>query len=367
MGVLTDLLTVALVTGLFWFTPVLARPTLPFGVRVPGDRVDEPAVWTQRHRYGRRVLATGALGAAVVTVLAVLSAPPTARAGVVAAAGLADMAFFLAASRAVRTAKAAGDWYAGARQAVTTDTTLRTDPVRLPWAVLAPAVLVLLGTAVAGVLRYPDLPTTLAAPHGAGVDPSTRQATSVATAFAPVFQQAVITLLVPLCAAGALRARPDLDAAAPVGSAARYRRYLRAVVVLLFATSALANLSFAVIAWQVWELVPPGPIATAALAAPLVVAGIAWVVFVVRVGDAGHRLATASDSSGYVQRDDDQHWFLGGTVYGNRSDPAVLVHHRVGTGWTLNLGHPAAWAVLGALAVLAVLAATGVVDLPSRS
>jgi uncharacterized membrane protein len=67
----------------------------------------------------------------------------------------------------------------------------------------------------------------------------------------------------------------------------------------------------------------------------------------------------------FVQRDDDRHWYLGGLVYGNRSDPALLVHRRVGMGWTLNLGHPVGWAVLVCLAVLALLAVTGVIGLPS--
>jgi uncharacterized membrane protein len=372
LGPLADLLAVALVTGLFWAIPVLARPTLPFGVRVPGEHAHDPAVVAQRRRYGERVLRTGAPAAVMVTALALLAVPPEVRSGVVALAGAADMAFFLVASHAVRAAKREGDWYAGVRQAVTTDTSLRTDPVRLPWAALVPAVAVLVITAVVAAVRYPDLPATLPVPRGAGIDPAVRQPTTPAVAFALVIEQAVVTLLAPLFAAAAVRARPDLDAADPEGSAAQYRHYLRGVLILLFATAALGNLSSSVLALQVWELVAPGPGPTVALVAPLVVAGIAWLVFSVRVGEAGHRLGPVRSSSRFmqrsrfVQRDDDRHWYLGGMIYASRSDPSLLVHRRVGAGWTLNLAHPVAWAVLGCFAVLAVLSLTGMIDLPSR-
>ena len=366
MTLAADLLAVAVVTVVFRTMPALARPTLPFGVRVPPGRVDDPAVRAQRHRYARWVNEAGALAAVVVVTLALLAAPPGVRA--LAAGGLvaADLAFFLVASRAVAAAKRDGAFYAGVRQAVTTDTSLRTDPVRVPWAAFAPAVAVLLATAAVGVLRLPHLPATLPALTGTGVLPAVRVPTTVWAAFAPVVQQGVLTAVIPALVAATLRARPELDAADPADSAARYRRYLRVLAVLVLGTAALGNLSLAVVALQRWELVAPGPLATAAAAAPLVVAGVAWVVFAVRVGEAGHRLPGGRGTSGHVQRDDDRHWYLAGMVYGNRADAALLVHKRVGIGWTLNLGHPLTWAVLVGLGVPLVLAATGVIDLPVR-
>jgi uncharacterized membrane protein len=367
MTVVSELLAVALVTVAFRALPALARPTLPFGVRVPPGRVDDLAVRQQRHRYARWVDEAGALAAVVVAGLALLAVPAGIRIAAHAGLGAADIAFFLVTSRAVRAAKRAGDWYAGTRQSVTADTTLRTDPVRLPWAALVPAVVVLLATTAVGLLRFPDLPATLPALGGTGVLPEVRSPTTIGAAFAPVLQQAVITLVMPVLVAGSLRARPDLDAADPAGSAVRYRRYLRVLAVLLFGTTALGNLSLAVVALQLWGLVTPGPLAVAASAVPLAVAGLAWVWFAVRVGEAGHRLPGGSAGSRFVQRDDDRHWFLGGMVYGNRADPALLVHKRIGIGWTLNLGHPITWAILTALVVLALLAAAGAIDLPARN
>ena len=70
-----------------------------------------------------------------------------------------------------------------------------------------------------------------------------------------------------------------------------------------------------------------------------------------------------------MQRDDDRYWHLGGFVYANRDDPAVLVHQRAGGfQWTVNLGHPVGWGIGAVLAaiVLVSVAATAF-DLPGAS
>ncbi len=59
---------------------------------------------------------------------------------------------------------------------------------------------------------------------------------------------------------------------------------------------------------------------------------------------------TAGDST------PDQCWIVG-VIYINRNDPAVLVEKRFGVGYTLNLGHPVSWVLLGSLVLLPVVLA----------
>ncbi|WP_345407419.1 hypothetical protein [Nonomuraea salmonea] len=134
---------------------------------------------------------------------------------VIVVLGAAQIGLFYAAHRAVTAAKRRGKWYEGTRQATAADTTLRTDPERVPWRLLIPPVLLLLITAAVGSTRYAALPETLATLRGWGVDAVTRVPTTPATAFAPVLSQLALTLLTPLLVAALLRARPDLDAAHP--------------------------------------------------------------------------------------------------------------------------------------------------------
>jgi uncharacterized membrane protein len=55
-------------------------------------------------------------------------------------------------------------------------------------------------------------------------------------------------------------------------------------------------------------------------------------------------------------------WRAGGLVYGDPADPALWVPKRIGIGWTLNFGHPAAWWVFWLLLLLplGVVAAVGI-------
>ena len=56
-------------------------------------------------------------------------------------------------------------------------------------------------------------------------------------------------------------------------------------------------------------------------------------------------------------RDDDERWKLG-ILYLNRDDASLFLPKRFGIGWTMNLAHPAAWAIiLGLIAVSALFVA----------
>ena len=356
-------LLIVLVTGLAVLLPALARPTLPFGVRVTEDRIADPAVVRARAMYLRFVLASAVL-AAVLTVA--FGAGPL-WASLQAAA---DFGLYLLANRAVRVAKRGGNWGAGRREGVTVDTTFRTDPVRMPWLHLVPAAVVLAMTAVLGLLRYADLPATMLDFLGFGVDPGSAVPTTWQRAFEPVFLQVGTTLLVPLVAFFVLRARPDLDAARPKGSARRYRVYLRGIATMTFVLAAAVNLGLALTALQLWDVVPATTGWRIATYVPLAVMVVVLVVWDRKVGSAGHRLPAEpgedEEESPVVQRDDDDRWFLGGLVYVNRQDPAAFVHARIGHSWTMNLGNPTSWLVLATLALLAIAAFTGLVDLPAR-
>lgn len=366
---LLALVVVALTTATFWAMPALGRPTLPFGVRVPSRHVTEPAIVRARRRYARGVVLLGVLTCAAV-VVASLGFRREPRLDVVLVAVIAVCcALGYHAHRSVAAAKRTGDWYAGTRQAVTADTSLRTDPVRPQWILLAPAVAILLITAGIGASFYSALPATLPTPNGVTVDAARRSETTFGFAFATVTAQLLIILTIMVVAIALPRARPELDAERPAGSAAQYRTYLRGIVRLLLVSAGCANATLLVTSLQVWEILPPTALVTLAGYAPLAAVLVAWAIFAIRAGDAGHRLPTAdgeTENSGYVQRDDDRYWYAAGMIYLNRRDPAVLVHRRTGGFWTLNLGNPISWAILAVIAVFALLSGFGVIDLPRR-
>ena len=308
-----------LVAAAFLVLPSTARPTLPFGVRVPHERTDE----VRPIRVGYRVT-VAVLG--VVAVVAVLLGAAGLVAPLLVTCLLAHWASAVLVSRAKRS-------WPKVRQGVAADTGLRTDPVRLPWPHLVPALVIVVATAVVALVR-----------------------STPRDALWPLTNQVVVLAIAILAAVTLPRARPELDAARPQSSARSYRAYLTGNLRILALLATAVTAALAVKAMELWEVVS-GPAWTVLAVALVAVPSAGAVVWLVRAGDAGHRLDDDdSENTGVVQRDDDRHWHVGGLVYANRADPALLVHQRVGSRWTLNLGHPASWLTLAALFVVVLLA-----------
>ncbi len=359
MTTLTLLIPVLLIGFVQWLMPSLASPTLPFGVRVPGERAGEPVIAVQRRRYR-----WGTAAVTLATAAGVVLLPGHALAGMLAI--VADLilcgALYVHAHRRVRAAKEAGDWFAGHRQTVVTDTSLRTDPEPYPWIWAVPPVLLLAATIVTGAVRYPGMPDRIVTHYGAGGHADHVAAKSFGSAFGPLVAQTLTTALFLLLARVAVRSRAQLDAE-DSNATARHRRFVTTIARTLLVLAAFINLGFLAADLIIWDVIGASGAAVTLLAGlPPLLGAVVAVVIAVRVGQAGSRLSLpARQGAGgmTVNRDDDRLYRLG-VFYVNSDDPAIFVPKRFGVGWTINLGRPLAWVVvIGTLAVLLVAPVLG--------
>lgn len=341
-----------LVLVLALLMPSITSPTVPFGVRVPAERAEDPAVVRQIRVYRWRVLVGGIVTAGVGVALYGLTGETLLLpASVLVVVGVWYGCFFLA-NHELRAAKAEGGWYEGLRQASAVDTGPRTAPPRFPWPWLAPALIVILVTVVIGVLRYPSMPETLVVHYNARGVANRVAAKSVATAFSLVFVQIGVTaLLTGLAAAIVLRSRPDIDPAHPVSSARWHRQYLSLGAKVLLGLAAMIDLGMLGSSLLMWT-------GTVTRLAPLVVvlpilAGV--VAAIVILARHNRERYEGEQDTGLTHRDDDRYW-RGGLFYVNRDDHALMVPRRVGVGWTLNFGNPVATMLLAAVIGLIGLA-----------
>ncbi len=341
-ALLVDAVPGVVITALAWLTPSLTTPTLPFGVRVPAERVNAPVITEQRRRY-RWLVIVGGAGVAVCATLA--TAAGLAFPGMVPLLlPLVVLVAFARANRAIAAVKRNEDWYRGLRQGVVTDTSLRTEPQRFPWLWSVPALLVVAATAVTGVISYPSVPERFPTHFNAAGHADSYASKSIGEVFVPVFVQAGMTALLLALAWGAFRARPELDPARPVDSARRHRRFSVRAVVSLLVLAACVDLSMLVAAWSVWRA---GSLSPLFVLLPLLVGGVVVIGVALRTGQAGSRLpategAAQETDTGIVRRDDDRYWRGAGSIYVNRADPSLLVQKRSGFGWTFNFGNPRA-------------------------
>jgi uncharacterized membrane protein len=333
-----------------WMLPALVPRSVPFAVRIPGARAKEPVIAQQRRCYRYGIAAISLVVAAVV--LATGNRP---LGGLGVAAELAGaFALFQVARRRIMAAKHREHWFAGLRQVVVADTSLRTDPEPYPWRWAVPSIALTAATVVIAILRYPHLPARLATHFDAAGHADRYAPVSLGSAFGPVAAQVLGTALLLGLAALVLRSKAQLDAEDPQTAGARHRRFVSSGARALLLAAACLSVTFlltSLTAWKLIDLARPAP-ALVAIMPPLGV--VVLVAVLVRVGQNGSRLRIrASPGSGSarrttaVNRDDDRYWRLG-LLYFNRDDPSLLVPHRFWLGWTLNLARPAAWAIIAA-------------------
>jgi uncharacterized membrane protein len=339
--------------------PAFVRPTLPFGVRVPEAHTHDPAIAAARRTYRAAVL----LLSAAVALLTGAATVATGQRGFVTAGVLiltvAYWAAYYRAHRHLQAVKEREGWFVGLRQGIVVDTGLLAEPARLPWAWAIPPLAILVLTLALGIRAYPGLPPVLVVRSGLHAAPDRFAAKSVWSAFSTVFAQAGLTAL--LLGVGGLlpRLRQELDAAHPGRSSRQVRVYRRALFKGLAFLSAGVNLSLLLTSLVLWGIAPDRGGALTAAAVVTALAGVVGlVVMAFRVGQGGYRVPVAGTTEppavGLVNRDDDRHW-IGGWIYVNRQDPALLVNKRFGIGWTLNFAHPLAWLIVLAVIAFAVL------------
>jgi len=343
--VLTTIATVGVTGAILLLLPRFARPTVPFGVRVPPSRVDAPVIRQATSQYYRGVtivalvvIAAAAAAAVVIPPEVVLTVAPF----ILLAAWFVP---YLAARRRVQEAKRKERWFEDVRQTAVADTSLRTEPPQYPWAWAAPSIVIAVATIAVGIAVYPSLPDQIATHFGtSGADRFAD--TTVWSAFGLPGIQVLITLLLLGLVPVVLRSKADLSAADPEGSASQYRRYATTMARLLLVLAAGMNLTFGVVSLMVWEVLPASGAWVGLSLVPTLVAAVVLMVVATRSGQSGHRLpveSTHDEGPAVADRDADDRW-VAGMIYVNRDDPALWVPRRFGgIGWTMNFGRPAAW------------------------
>ena len=333
--------------------PLVTRPTVQFGVRVPPEYSVAPVIRRERRTYQWR--------SAVIAICAVVALIAWGGRGswvpgrvILVVELAADLGCFWWAHRQITAVKSAEGWFAGRRQTVVADTSWRTQAQVFPTGWLVPAAAVIVATVIVGILRYPYLPAYL----GRG---GHRVATSPFSAFAVVVGQVYATGLWTALLVLVYRSRPDLDTADPAASLRSYRKALgvfaRAGLVLV----ACVDLSILLAALQLWQLLRLSGSGNVVVLVPFVAGLVAFFCAVLRAGAVRARPAPGATAT---DRDDDRFW-KAGIVYVNRDDPAVLVSARVAFGWTVNLGNPTAWLLIAGFVALpaglvAIRLATGI-------
>jgi uncharacterized membrane protein len=347
--VLGPSLVMAFVIGLClvisYLIPRLTRPDVYFAVTVPPGFRDSAEGCSILKRYRVEVTIFGVL--ALLVVLAAIRIPEPDHQARVTLAGLllqgvgVFLAYYRARGRVLPHAAA---------PATVREAALVPREAHLPggWLLQVPPFALLAAAAIWLHLHWSQIPEVFPIHWGANGHPNGWAARTFAGVYGPLLIGTLLCALMVFLAYAMLRWSRLIRVGGAAGEGER--RFRLVVVSIIVATEYLLALMF------VWTSLlpisykqsgPPGLI-------PMLVFSLAFaavtVVLMVWVGQGGTRLiGSAAAGPGAVapvgDRTPDKYWKLG-LFYINRKDPALFVEKRFGIGYTLNFGHPGAWAFL---------------------
>ncbi|MDE3156636.1 MAG: DUF1648 domain-containing protein [Acidobacteriota bacterium] len=338
-------LALQLLVGAFAFLlPDRTRPDLFFAVTVdPGIR---------GRLEGRTIVARYRRETAIVIALAVVLLAGVVRAG---------EPWGLAAGLFVELAGLSATYYRAHRRTLpfaAASTTVRESALEPGTAVL-PAAWVQAGpfALLAGLAWYLQahwnlIPEQFPVHWNLAGQPDRWASRSVSGVYGGLIVSGAVCLLMLGLSWGIARWTRPINVSGP--AAVSERRFKRAMLRLLLAAEYVVSGIFAVVSWSsvhstraipVWWL----------LTAPLAFVATTMLVLL-RMGQGGSRLAGAVSGAGAIvgDRTDDRHW-KAGVFYVNGDDPALFVEKRFGGGYTINMAHPGAWLILGAIVAVVVL------------
>lgn len=156
---------------------------------------------------------------------------------------------------------------------------------------------------------------------------------------------AFVCLLLTVSALGVLHWSRRVRASGP--SAAAERQFRRRTLLLVL------SVEYFTILPPVFDLLQAPALAMKLWTVALLLTLLAFLVSLMRAGQGGTRLAVVGGGT-VGDRTADARW-IGGLIYFDRRDPAILVEKRMGIGWTLNFGNLWSWVALAGIAVIVAI------------
>lgn len=335
------------------FLPYLSRKTECFGVGIPEEIYDHPALVRLRCQYRNRALGAGLLVGIVMGTVFIMGAISHEDLGNYGMAVLLiiDFLWYLWGRRRVLRLKAASDWGAKRPARVMVETNFRRRRIAVSPRWFVGFAIIIAATVLLGFRHYERLPGEIPLFFNTWDGRMLRKSPRILWVIPCL--QLVLTGMTFLLYRLIERARQEVDPADPEHSLEqnrvfRYRWSGFSIGVGLLMTVLLGS---PLIMGQT------GLRFTGVMNIVVMVLISIWALWlVITTGQGGSRLGRGKNTcaGGAMQRDEDRFWILG-LIYINPKDPALIVERRFGIGWTFNMGRLETWGMMAAVAVVVFL------------
>lgn len=332
-------------------TPYLMPKRECFAVTIPNSAADDPHIKQLKRSYCLIMLSVTAVLTAITTACMLMDPERTFIAAFtvsILAVCIAGYALMLRFRLKTQTYKEERGWKASSDKRIGFIAEEAPKPLSMKWDLLfLPAIAIAGAMAAAG---YSSMPEQIPIQIDFSGEVSNWAEKSPAVAAFPAMLSAFMAACFAVSHWSILRSKKGIDATRPAASAWAYGAFARAQSMVLVGLGTMLSFIGPLICLSLCGVVSMQqallPLLLMIAATIIVTAGVS-----LAYGQNGSRLLAKMEEPEGMPADDDRHWKFG-IIYWNREDASLFVPARFGIGWTTNLGRPAAWAIIGASALV---------------
>ncbi|WP_434293752.1 DUF1648 domain-containing protein [Clostridium botulinum] len=247
----------------------------------------------------------------------------------------------------VKKLKSNKNWFKNKKQVIAVDTEFSSENANKslisPWWFLIPVAIILI-TIFMNIKAYPNLPNKVATHWDFNGNVNGYQNKSTFLIYQMPLMELFITSIFFLCYKIIGWSKKQISAVNPEESKTRNKLFRRILSIYMTFSAIAMTIFLSIINFQIMKVIDINDkyMMYFSLIFTLSII-IATILLGVKVGQGGSNLKLNyknDNKNNFINKDDDDHWILGNTIYYNKEDPSLFIEKRFGIGWTINAGRP---------------------------
>ncbi|BAQ13293.1 membrane protein [Clostridium botulinum B2 128] len=247
----------------------------------------------------------------------------------------------------VKKLKSNKNWFKNKKQVIAVDTEFSSENANKslisPWWFLIP-ILIILITIFMNIKAYPNLPNKVATHWDFNGNVNGYQNKSTFLIYQMPLMELFITSIFFLCYKIIGWSKKQISAVNPEESKTRNKLFRRILSIYMTFSAIAMTIFLSIINFEIMKVIDINDkyMMYFSLIFTLSII-IATILLGVKVGQGGSNLKLNYknyNKNNFINKDDDDHWILGNTIYYNKKDPSLFIEKRFGIGWTINAGRP---------------------------
>ncbi|EJO5347888.1 DUF1648 domain-containing protein [Clostridium botulinum] len=253
---------------------------------------------------------------------------------------------YLKFNKDVKQLKSNKNWFKNKKQVIVVDTEFSSEnpnkSLISPLWFLIPILIILINIVI-NIKSYPNLPNKVATHWDFKGNVNGYQTKSTFLIYQMPLMELFMTCILFLCYKIIGWSKKQISAVNPEESKIKNKLFRRILSIYTTFSSILMVIFLSIMNFQIMKVITIDNmfITYLSLIFTLFIVVIP-IILGIKVGQGGSKLKLKyknENKTNLINKDDDNHWIFGNTIYYNKEDPSLFIEKRVGIGWTINAGN----------------------------